>query len=77
MNPDRLKVYYLYRCGRCGREQHRGSSAKHCNLSHPNTGKVCGGPIYQQSDVPRTLPPRIRPIMCDQCGFEECACDHL
>ncbi len=62
MNPNRLKVYYEYRCAACGRSQYRGSSAKTCNLACLRFLKgKCGGPIYRiQGTKARTRLPRIQ-----------------
>lgn len=60
-NPNRLKVYYPYRCMKCQRVQHRGSSAKFCNLRLPTMSGsyVCRGNLIAVAGENRTKPPQI------------------
>jgi hypothetical protein len=52
-NPNRLRVWYPFRCCRCQRQQLRGSRARTCNLKID--GKSCRGLLRQESHRPRTL----------------------
>lgn len=62
MNPNRVKVWYRYRCRRCLREQLRGSSAKNCSLAAHffvhgcgfKIGETCGGTLMRLSREAQT-----------------------
>ncbi len=59
--PNRLKVYYRFWCHLCYTEQHRGSSAKWCNLTvkWKLLTVICLGRLQRISREPVTRRPRI------------------
>ena len=52
-NPNRVKVWYRYRCLRCQRKHVRGSRAKKCDVLLVYGGK-CGGPLLPLGRYART-----------------------